>query len=65
MNLIRSVMSVFLLIVLGLAVAGWVWAGEQPTTYVSTGGRVAVSLCGLAAVGALGLIWSAKRPVTR
>jgi hypothetical protein len=65
MNLIRSAMSVFLLVVLGLVIAGWVWAGKQPTTYVSTGGRGAVFLCGLVAVGALGLIWSVKRPVTK
>ncbi len=65
MNLIRSVMSLFLLVVLGLAVAGWIWAGKQPTTYVCTGGRIAVTLCGLVAVGALGLIWSVKRPLTQ
>ncbi len=59
MNLIRSLMSFFLLAVIGLSIAGWIWAGEQPSSKM-IGARVALALCGLMAVGAIGLLWSAK-----
>lgn len=59
MNLIRSIISVFLLILLSLAVIGWIWAGKQPSP-TSEGARIALGLCGLLAVGSLAVIWSAK-----
>jgi hypothetical protein len=60
MNAIRSVISVFLLVLLGLSVAGWVWAGGQPTPQ-STGARLVLALCGLMAVGSLVVLWSARQ----
>lgn len=64
MNIIRAVMSVFLLVLLGLSIAGWFWAGDQPTRYASVGARIAVVLCGLMAIGGMALIWSIKRPAS-
>lgn len=60
MNLIRSIISIFLLILLAVSVAGWAWAGGLPTTKME-GARFALALCGLASVGAIGLLWSAKQ----
>jgi hypothetical protein len=60
MNLIRSLMSLFLLAVLGLSIAGWIWAGDQPAEKM-IGARVALGMCGLMAAGAIGLLWSAKQ----
>jgi hypothetical protein len=60
MNAVRSVISVFLLVLLGLSVAGWVWAGGQPSPQ-STGARLVLALCGLMAVGSLVVLWSARQ----
>ena len=60
MNAVRSVISVFLLVLLGLSVAGLVWAGGQPSPQ-STGARLVLALCGLMAVGSLVVLWSARQ----
>jgi len=61
MNVIRSVISVFLVILLSLSIAGWIWAGGQPSPKLE-GARVVLALCGLLSVGSLALLWSAKQP---
>jgi hypothetical protein len=62
MNLVRSVISVFLLILLAVSVAGWIWAGGQPSPKLE-GARFVLALCGLASIGCLGLIWNARQAV--
>ena len=57
MNLIRSIISVFLIILIGLTVAGWVWAGGQPSPQME-GARFVLALCGLSSVGGLWLLWN-------
>ena len=59
MNLVRSIMSVFLVILLGVSVAGWIWAGGQPSPTLE-GARFVLALCGLSAVGCLVVLWSAR-----
>ncbi len=59
MNLIRSIMSVFLLALLGLSVAGWIWAGGQPTPKME-GARLVLAICGLSSIGCMWLLWAAK-----
>jgi hypothetical protein len=59
MNLIRSIMSVFLLALLVLSVAGWIWAGGQPSPKME-GARLVLALCGLSAIGCMWLLWTAK-----
>jgi hypothetical protein len=59
MNLIRSVMSLFLFILLGLSVAGWVWAADQPSPQAE-GARTALALCGVMALGSIWLLWRTK-----
>lgn len=59
MNLIRSVISVFLVILLGVSIAGWVWAGGQPSPK-QEGARFVLALCGASAIGGLALLWSAR-----
>jgi len=58
-NLIRSLMTLFLLSVIALCVAGWVWAGDQPSPKLE-GARIAIALSGLMTLGAIGLIWREK-----
>lgn len=64
MNLIRTIMSVLLLILLAISVAGWIWAGGQPSPQ-SEGARTVLALCGLTAVGSLWLIWTAEQPAAQ
>lgn len=59
MNLIRSVMSVFLVILVGVSVAGWIWAGGQPSPQME-GARFVLALCALSALGCLWLLWNAN-----
>lgn len=61
MNLVRSVISVFLLVLIAVSVAGWIWAGGQPSPQ-KEGARLVHVLSGLGAVGGLGLLWAAKQP---
>jgi hypothetical protein len=62
MNFIRTLISIFLIALLAVSIAGWVWAGKQPSPTLE-GARFVLALCGLSAIGGLGLIWSVKRPV--
>ncbi|MCA9125025.1 MAG: hypothetical protein KDB11_32845 [Planctomycetales bacterium] len=61
MNLIRSIISVFMVLLLAVSVAGWVWAGGQPSPKME-GARLVLALCGLTSIGGLGLLWTAKQP---
>lgn len=61
MNAVRSVISVFLLALIGVVIAGWIWAGGQPSPKLE-GARFVLALCGLMSAGALVLLWRAKDP---
>lgn len=63
MNLVRSIISVFLLVLVGLIVAGWIWAGGQPAPKM-LGARFVLTLCGLASIGCVGLLWTARQAET-
>lgn len=62
MNLIRSLMSVFLLLLLAVSVAGWFWAEQGMKPELLAGGRAVLAACGLSALLALWLIWRFKQP---
>ncbi|MFU7557294.1 hypothetical protein ACMFWY_01250 [Roseiconus sp. JC912] len=59
MNLVRSFISIFLVALFAVSIAGWFWAGGQPSPQ-SIGSRVVLVLCGLLSVGCFTLLWSAK-----
>ncbi len=61
MNAIRIVISLFILSLLVLSVAGWIWAGGQPTPQAMIGSRVALTVSALAGVVGLVAVWRAKR----
>lgn len=61
MNLIRCIISVFMLLLLAVSIAGWIWAGGQPSPN-REGARFVLAICALSSVGGLALIWSVKRP---
>ena len=57
MNLIRSVFTVFLVILALVSVAGWIWAGGLPSKNM-IGARFVLAICGLSAGGGLWLLWN-------
>jgi hypothetical protein len=61
MNAVRSVISIFLILLIGVSIAGWVWSGDLPAKGMM-GARLVLAVCGLSAIGGLSLIWSARRP---
>ena len=61
MNAVRSVISVFMLALLAVSIAGWIWAGDLPSAKMA-GARLVLAICGLAAIGGLWLLWTAKQP---
>jgi len=63
MNLVRTVISVFLVALVAIAVAGWVWAGGHPIPH-RDGGRFVLSLAALASLGCLWLLWTTQRTRT-
>jgi hypothetical protein len=64
MNLVRSIISVFLLALLVLSIAGWIWAGGQPSPKLE-GARFVLAICGISSVGAVALLWNVKGTAAR
>lgn len=62
MNIVRSIISVFVLALVALSIAGWIWAGGQPSPG-QEGARVVLALCGLSSLGCLWLLWR-ERPLS-
>jgi hypothetical protein len=59
MNLIRSIISVFVLALVAVAVAGWIWAGGLPSPKME-GARFVLALCGMSSLGCLWKLWREK-----
>lgn len=59
MNTVRVLMSVFLLAVVILSFLGWRWAVELPPPKLEAA-RLVLAISGIAALGAMALIWSTK-----
>jgi hypothetical protein len=55
-NVIRALISLFILVVIALAIAGWLWAGSQPASQ-SAWARAALAGCVVAGVVGLVAIW--------
>ncbi|MCA9263063.1 MAG: hypothetical protein KDA60_04420 [Planctomycetales bacterium] len=56
MNLIRSLISILLVAVIAVSIAGWFWAGTSSVAH-PVGARVALTLCGLASLAAMRALW--------
>ncbi|WP_158262564.1 MULTISPECIES: hypothetical protein [Pirellulaceae] len=54
-------MTIFLITVVGISIAGWIWAGDLPVAKL-TGARVVLALCALMAAGAIAMIWNERTP---
>jgi hypothetical protein len=62
MNLVRIAISVFILVLIGVAATGWIWTGSHQAAAQSTASRVVLTACILAGVVGLAAIW---RPRTK
>ncbi|MGN6133454.1 MAG: hypothetical protein ACTHOU_03095 [Aureliella sp.] len=59
MNLVRSIFSFFLCAIVAVAIAGWIWAGSLPSPKLEAS-RTMLAICGVASLGCLGALWSAR-----
>jgi hypothetical protein len=57
MNVVRVVISLFILVLIALSVGGLIWAGDQPSLQSPVGCRVVLTVTGLAGVGGLVVLW--------
>jgi len=58
---IRIAISLLMVAVLVLSVAGWFWAGEQPAAFQSGGARLVLAVGALASAIGLFVIWRNER----
>lgn len=59
MNLVRSIISLFVVALVVVSVAGWIWAGDQPSPAME-GARFVLAACGVLSVGSLCILWKEK-----
>ena len=59
-NLVRLAISVFILVLIGVAATGWIWAGSHQSAAQSTASRVVLTACILAGIVGLMAIWRAR-----
>jgi hypothetical protein len=59
-NLVRIAISAFILVLIGIAGTGWVWAGNHQPTAQSTASRVVLTACILAGLTGLMAIWRTR-----
>lgn len=60
MNAIRLAISFFIVVVIALAVMGWVWAGTHQTAAQSAASRTVLGLCVVAGIIGLAALWRAR-----
>jgi MYXO-CTERM domain-containing protein len=62
LNIVRTVISLFILLLIGVSVAGWVWTGRHQTASQASASHVVLTLGALAAVVGLLTLWRPRRP---
>ena len=65
MNVVRIIISLFILVLISVASTGWIWTGSHQPAAQATASRVVLSLCILAGVVGLTALWRTKAPRTR
>ena len=61
MNIVRLVISLFILVLIGVSVVGWVWTGAHQSASQSAASRVVLTLGVLAGVIGLVALWRTER----
>jgi hypothetical protein len=62
MNVVRTLISLFILVLIAVASTGWIWTGRHQSPAQSAASRVVLSLCILAAVVGLTALWRRRSP---
>jgi hypothetical protein len=62
MNAIRLVISIFLVVLIGVATTGWIWTGRHQTAAQSAASRVVLTVCIAAGVLGLAVLWRTRKP---
>jgi hypothetical protein len=57
MNAVRIAISLFILVLIGVSVVGWVWTGHHQSPSQSEASRVVLTLAALAGVAGLAALW--------
>ena len=61
MNVIRVPISVLILVLIGIAVLGWVWTGAHQPLASAIASRIVLGIAALSCAAGLVLIWRPKR----
>jgi hypothetical protein len=59
-NVVRIAISAFILVVVTLSVAGWVWAGSHQPPAQAAASRTVLGLCILAGAVGVTALWRAR-----
>jgi hypothetical protein len=62
MNIFRVAISVFIVVLIGVATTGWIWTGSHQSAAQSTASRFVLSICILAGIVGLAAIWRNRTP---
>ena len=65
MNVVRIIISLFILVLISVASTGWIWTGSHQPAAQAAASRVVLSLCILAGVVGLTVLWRTKTPRSR
>jgi MYXO-CTERM domain-containing protein len=57
MNAIRILLSLFMVVLIGVATTGWIWVGGHQPGSESAASRVVLSVCILAGLVGLAALW--------
>jgi hypothetical protein len=60
MNVVRVAISLFILMLIGVAATGWIWAGRHQPPAQSIASRVVLTLCILAGIAGLAALWRSR-----
>ena len=62
MNIVRIIISLFIVVLISVASTGWIWTGAHQPAAQAAASRVVLSLCILAGVVGLTALWRTKTP---
>ena len=57
MHVVRITISLFILVLIGVSVVGWVWTGHHQSASQSEASRLVLTLAALAGVAGLVALW--------
>lgn len=62
MNIIRITISLFILILIGIATAGWIWTARHQSVSQASASHLVLALASLAGIAGLIALWGRRSP---